>query len=1232
MGRLVRNQCSCYRVLIVLVIAINIVWVLVVMSNLLENLDRIAFKERYSPSVHVFDQASSLRILHRRLGVDVREHGNLDSRPVGFIPCGALVVVDYKIQFLREVSPNSSERSLSWVYISFPQRGWVPIEFLGSSTPPIGGAAVSRNHPIAQLEEHMDIESLKSTNDRSSTVLSWNMRTPNSSRPMDSSSWLDQIPVGNGRIGALVGGGIDGEVIPISMAGFYVRQKRKGQSSVVGSSNFFRQSRELLMQGKVQESARILSKTISSDPLGMFQYICDLVVVFFPGSGKSSSSTPTSVPQHLLKPPPVRMSMGGRDNLLNSIKKILSVKRTYGEPEYARRTLDTATGLASTVQLGRSENGKDLHFHSREWFASAVDSVIVGDIKCREVDSALSKGCVHAGIALGREMTMNGPNVKLGEKHWRTVRWSDRIDYNIELTEGRVYGSLALSLSLRNVHGDTTEHEGAEVCGVLRCIKDNHHSAYVDVIKKSGEKVIWCSDADQLVIVLSVLPGNYSSDFTDESSAQDSHIEGVRRLCWNIVEQAVELGVDQLRYRHVKWFSERMSSTTVRLHPFKVSPLESGAKVCEDVTISSQLACMRNPALRLSHPSIARLMSSSFWFSKYLLLSSSSVHVSNLQGLWADGPTSAWNGDYHLNINLQMTYWPSHGMGIHGTVGGPLVEFIRRLAKAGEVTARELYACRGWVAHGFTDDKLNTGIRGNLEWALCVTCGAWLALHLWEHLIYTYNTEFLHSTFLPVYRSLLIFYLDYMFEGSDGIMHTGPTTSPENSFELHVGEGAEFVNLSKGSRSSRYQQLALSPAIDMAVLRQVSNAFSLAVDWCSREGSGSNNQLEDDHNLARRFRSMIQRTRNKANPIVDERSGLVVEYPFNQWIKLGPPDVTSSTHNRTTDIVGVNISETFDLGHRHFSSLLWIFPGTFLPKGRGAGELYEAAQNTLAAKISAGGGHTGWSAAWEMCLWARLRENSGVWNATTKVLSKYSADNLLGLHPPLKQWNKECPTCFKEKEKSVASGLKSGGRLVHSESSPRGMIDKDGAVFQIDTNMGYAAGVLEMVLQSYDPGVVMLLPSLPKEISHSGSIVRGVCRGGVKVSMTWENGKVIVATLEISQRNPWLEGVKETSRGYFRARSLALSEAIQVTLVAPNPIYSHRILNSVECFSDAVDISQHAIPTVSKSGDNFLFLQITSFPCTILVCADSLSAEVCSNRVKELRPLSVAMADTHSQF
>lgn len=329
--------------------------------------------------------------------------------------------------------------------------------------------------------------------------------------------------------------------------------------------------------------------------------------------------------------------------------------------------------------------------------------------------------------------------------------------------------------------------------------------------KGGGTKAAICSRAKSANIVMTVIRGGYTLQSARNFS---SEIQSLRQRCWDRIEKAISLGPTMLLDRHVSHFSRHMtemeidignSSDNLWLDSSVPAKGQSSADICHSPVLSSQLACFKS-SQNIFDSRSASLFNSAFWLGKYLLYSSSSKGVSNLQGLWADGPVSAWNGDYHLNINLQMTYWPAHATGLADSVMPPLIDFIKQVAKSGERTALELYKCPGWVAHGYTDNLLDVGVRGDLMWNLCVTCGSWLSLHLWEHLLHRFDLTFLVDTLLPLYRSSAIFYLSYLHRGPDGYLHSGPTTSPENSFGLN---------------NQKYSSLTFSPAIDLSIIRQV---------------------------------------------------------------------------------------------------------------------------------------------------------------------------------------------------------------------------------------------------------------------------------------------------------------------------------------------------------------------------------------------------------------------------
>lgn len=96
-------------------------------------------------------------------------------------------------------------------------------------------------------------------------------------------------------------------------------------------------------------------------------------------------------------------------------------------------------------------------------------------------------------------------------------------------------------------------------------------------------------------------------------------------------------------------------------------------------------------------PSLAALYAQ---YGRYLLLSSAykAKLPPNLQGIWAAGTWTPWNGDMHLNINQQMNHWPLE-VGNLGELIDPLTRYVEGLAESGEHTAKHFYDAEGWCAH-----------------------------------------------------------------------------------------------------------------------------------------------------------------------------------------------------------------------------------------------------------------------------------------------------------------------------------------------------------------------------------------------------------------------------------------------------------------------------------------------------------------------------------------------------
>ena len=170
-----------------------------------------------------------------------------------------------------------------------------------------------------------------------------------------------------------------------------------------------------------------------------------------------------------------------------------------------------------------------------------------------------------------------------------------------------------------------------------------------------------------------------------------------------------------------------------------------------------------------------------------------------------------------------------------------------------------------------------------------------------------------------------------------------------------------------------------------------------------------------------------------------------------------------------------------DPGHRHFSHMFALFPGWQVKPGSA---METAFTRALSRRMDNKGGHTGWSSAWAMNLYARLRDGEGFIKTFKKFTRKYILPNFLGIHPRLaaakSRQHIRCVTCREE-------------------------ISGEG-VFQIDANMGVMNAIVETLLQSH-AGVITLLPGLPKD--WVAGEVKGVrARGGYQIDIVWEDGRL----------------------------------------------------------------------------------------------------------------------------
>ncbi|MBP5366604.1 MAG: glycoside hydrolase family 95 protein [Bacteroidales bacterium] len=169
-------------------------------------------------------------------------------------------------------------------------------------------------------------------------------------------------------------------------------------------------------------------------------------------------------------------------------------------------------------------------------------------------------------------------------------------------------------------------------------------------------------------------------------------------------------------------------------------------------------------------------------FGRYLFICSSykATLPPNLQGLWADRIHTAWNGDYHMNINVQMNHWPMEA-GNLSDLSEPITRYVEGIVPSGEQTARNFYGTGGWTGHVLANAWHFTAPAENSTWGSSFTGGAWLALQLWEHYLFTNDTEYLRRIY-PILKGAAEFLRANLAETADGQLVTCPSNSPENAF------------------------------------------------------------------------------------------------------------------------------------------------------------------------------------------------------------------------------------------------------------------------------------------------------------------------------------------------------------------------------------------------------------------------------------------------------------------
>ena len=533
-----------------------------------------------------------------------------------------------------------------------------------------------------------------------------------------------------------------------------------------------------------------------------------------------------------------------------------------------------------------------------------------------------------------------------GTQYTREFFMSHDDDVLVARLEAKGSEKLNLDVRFPSKQGGKTVAEGNDTLKLCGALTDNQmkYASYLTVkadngsVTGSGDKLT-VKDASAVTVYLSAAT-DYKNAFYNEDKTEDYYYrtgetdEALAKRVKETVDKAVEKGYKEVKATHLEDYQQLFNRVSLNI----------GQTVSEKTT-DDLLKTYKDGSA--SEPEKRQLENMLFQYGRYLTIASSredSQLPSNLQGVWNSLTNPPWSSDYHMNVNLQMNYWPTYSTNL-SECALPLIDYVDALREPGRVTAKVYTGVESkeGEANGFMAHTQNTPFGWTcpgwaFSWGWSPAAVPWILQNCWEYYEFTGDTEFMEENIYPMLKEEATFYNQILTEDKDGKLVSSPSYSPEHG-PYTAG-----------------------------------NTYEHTLIW----------QLYEDA--------------AKAAEVLGQDTELAAKWKENQSKLKGPIEIGDDGQIKEwyeeTTLDSMKPQGADPAGHRHLSHMLGLFPGDLIAQKE---EWVQAAKVSMDYRTD---NSTGWGMGQRINTWARLVEGNKAHELIQNLFKGGIYPNLWDTHAP----------------------------------------------------------------------------------------------------------------------------------------------------------------------------------------------------------------------------------------